>query len=177
LKTYSVGVSVKTIIFIVIAIIGLDQWTKKIIITNFSLYDSVNIIDGFFNITYVLNPGAAFGFLAQMNERFRVIFFVVITILAIALVLYLLYKEKNHILRRYAYALILAGAIGNLIDRVTIGKVVDFLDFYVGRYHWPAFNVADISISCGVGLLILDMFFEKRKNSAVVYPVATSDKD
>ncbi len=152
----------KFIPFIIIGIVLLDQWTKKIIVKNFSLYDSMPVIDGFFNITYVLNPGAAFGFLAKMSEQYRVFFFVVVTIIAIFLVIYLLIKEKQHILRRYSYTLILAGAIGNLIDRITIGKVVDFLDFYISKYHWPAFNVADISISCGVGLLVLDMVLGKK---------------
>lgn len=154
----------KIIYLVIIAIIVVDQWSKRIIVKNFNLYDSIPVIDGFFNITYVLNPGAAFGFLAKMSEQYRVFFFVVVTIVAIFLVVYLLIKEKKHILRKYSYTLILAGAIGNLIDRITIGKVVDFLDFYISKYHWPAFNVADISISCGVGLLLVDMFLEKRKS-------------
>lgn len=152
-------------IFLIITIIVVDQWTKKVIVGRFNLYDTIAVIDGFFNITYVLNPGAAFGFLAKMSEQYRVVFFVLVTIIAIAIVVYLLIKEKSVLLRRYAYSLILAGAIGNLIDRITIGKVVDFFDFYIGKYHWPAFNVADISISVGVGLLILDMLMEKKRKS------------
>jgi len=152
-------------IFLIVTIIVIDQWTKKVVVGRFNLYDTIAVIDGFFNITYVLNPGAAFGFLAKMSEQYRVAFFVLVTIIAVAIVVYLLIKEKSVLLRRYAYSLILAGAIGNLIDRITIGKVVDFLDFYIGKYHWPAFNVADISISVGVGLLILDMLMEKKRKS------------
>jgi signal peptidase II len=152
-------------IFLIIVIIVVDQWTKKVVVGSFNLYDSVAVIDGFFNITYVLNPGAAFGFLAKMSDQYRVAFFVGVTIIAIAIVVYLLIKEKTIVLRRYAYSLIFAGAVGNLIDRITVGKVIDFLDFYVGKYHWPAFNVADISITIGVGLLILDMLLEKKKVS------------
>ncbi|ADR18992.1 signal peptidase II [Calditerrivibrio nitroreducens] len=152
-------------IFLIVTIIVIDQWTKKVIVGRFNLYDTIAVIDGFFNITYVLNPGAAFGFLAKMSEQYRVAFFVLVTVIAIAIVVYLLIKEKSVLLRRYAYTLILAGAIGNLIDRITIGKVVDFLDFYIGKYHWPAFNVADISISVGVGLLILDMLMEKQRKT------------
>lgn len=157
----------KIIYLVIIAIVVVDQWSKRVIVKNFNLYDSIPVIDGFFNITYVLNPGAAFGFLAKMSEQYRVFFFVVVTIIAIFLVVYLLIKERKYILRKYSYTLILAGAIGNLIDRITIGKVVDFLDFYISKYHWPAFNVADVSISCGVGLLLLDMYMEKRKSRLV----------
>jgi len=81
------------------------------------------------------------------------------------LLCYLLVREKRFVLRSYSYALILAGAIGNLIDRIRIGKVVDFLDFYIKGHHWPAFNVADISISVGVGLLILEIVLDINKKS------------
>ncbi|MCX8083981.1 MAG: signal peptidase II [Calditerrivibrio sp.] len=151
---------------LIIMLVVLDQWTKKIIIEKFQLYESITVIDGFFNLTYVLNPGAAFGFLAKMDERFRVLFFVFVTFIAICLVVYLIIRERGFILRRYAYSFILAGAIGNLIDRVMIGKVVDFLDFYIKSYHWPAFNVADVSISCGVGLLLLDLIRDKKRKQA-----------
>ncbi|MEF3254051.1 MAG: signal peptidase II [Deferribacterales bacterium] len=147
----------RLLLIIFFAIIGLDQYTKYVIYNKLELYESIPVIDGFFNITYVLNPGAAFGFLANLNEKIRVLFFVVVTIIAISLVIYLLKKEWNHKIRRLAYIFILSGAIGNLIDRIWLGKVIDFLDFYIKSYHWPAFNVADTSISIGVGLLLLDI--------------------
>lgn len=143
----------------------LDQITKVYVKSVFKLYESVPVVDGLFNLTYVLNPGAAFGFLGKLPETFRRIFFVVITLVAIAAVLYLLYKEYMMRLRALAYTLILSGAVGNFIDRVYLGKVVDFLDFYVGTYHWPAFNVADSAISVGICLLTIDILFIKRENN------------
>jgi signal peptidase II len=142
-------------------IVALDQWTKIYIKNNFELYDTRPVIDGFFSITYVLNPGAAFGFLAKLNESYRQIFFIAVTFLAIAAVTYLLVKERGLKIRLVSYSLILAGAFGNFIDRIYIGKVVDFLLFYYKSFYWPAFNVADISISVGIGLLMLDYFFIK----------------
>ena len=146
-------------------IVALDQWTKVYIKNNFDLYEMRPVIDGFFSITHVLNPGAAFGMLAKLDESYRQIFFVCVTALAIAAVVYLMVKEKHLKLRLVSYTLILAGAVGNFIDRVYIGKVVDFLHFYYKSYAWPAFNVADISISVGICLLFLDyIVLNKREN-------------
>jgi len=143
-------------------IVILDQWTKLYIKSNFELYDTKPVIDGFFSITYVLNPGAAFGFLAKLDESYRQIFFVIVTFIAIAAVTYLMVKERGMKIRLLSYTLILAGAVGNFIDRVYIGKVVDFLLFYYKSFQWPAFNVADISISIGIGILMIDYFFINR---------------
>ncbi|MGE4318186.1 MAG: signal peptidase II [Deferribacterales bacterium] len=152
----------KLLIAISLLIVALDQWTKMYIKSHFALHESKPVIDGFFDITYVLNPGAAFGFLAKLDETYRRGFFVVVTIIAIAAVAYLLYKEKGMKLRLISYTLVLAGAAGNFIDRIYMGKVVDFLLFYYKTYQWPAFNVADTAISIGIGLLMLDYFFIKR---------------
>jgi len=143
-------------------IVILDQWTKLYIKSNFELYDTKPVVDGFFSITYVLNPGAAFGFLAKLDESYRQIFFVIVTFIAIAAVTYLMVKERGMKIRLLSYTLILAGAVGNFIDRVYIGKVVDFLLFYYKSFQWPAFNVADISISIGIGILMIDYFFINR---------------
>jgi len=145
-------------------IVLLDQWTKIYIKSNFELYEMRPVIDGFFSITYVLNPGAAFGMLAKLDESYRQIFFVVVTAIAIAAVAYLMYKEKEMKIRLVSYTLILAGAVGNFIDRVYMGKVVDFLHFYIKQYQWPAFNVADISISVGIGLLFLDYIILNKRS-------------
>jgi signal peptidase II len=145
-------------------IVAFDQWTKLYIKNNFDMYEMRPVIDGFFSITYVLNPGAAFGILAQMNESYRKLFFVAVTILAIAAVAYLMVKEKGMKIRMVSYTLVLAGAVGNFIDRVQMGKVVDFLHFYYKQYQWPAFNVADISISVGIGLLFLDYIILKKRD-------------
>jgi len=93
-------------------------------------------------------------------------YFIVITLVAIAVVGFLAYKEKHYKMRFFAYVLIIAGAFGNLIDRIFVGKVVDFLDFYIGDYHWPAFNVADSSISIGIFFLIINIIFSKEEKRA-----------
>lgn len=139
----------------------LDLVTKGLILQHFSLGQSLPVLPGLFNLTLVLNPGAAFGFLAELPEHIRHPFFVGIAILAAVLII--LYQRRylrGQALATCALGLILGGAVGNLIDRLRYGMVVDFLDFYLGRYHWPAFNVADSAISVGVGLLFLDMVRE-----------------
>ena len=157
----------KKILFIIVAVIvALDQWTKLYIKGNFVLYEMRPVIDGFFSITYVLNKGAAFGIMAKLNEAYRQGFFIIITAVAIVAVIYLMIKEKEMIVRLISYTLILAGAIGNFIDRIYLGQVVDFLHFYYKQYQWPAFNVADIAISCGIGLLFIDyMILKNRKEN------------
>lgn len=155
----------KAMIALAVAVVALDQWTKAYIVKNFILHESRPVIDGFFDITYVLNPGAAFGFLGRLPETYRKLFFIAVTILAIACVTYLLIKEKGMKLRLFSYTLVLAGAVGNFIDRLLVGKVVDFLLFYYKTWQWPAFNVADIAISTGIGLLLLDYIFIKRSTN------------
>lgn len=152
----------KYLLFFTVIPLIIDIITKNIIKTTMELYSSISIIDGFFNIVYVLNPGAAFSLLHDMNESYRQLFFVVITIVAIFFVLFIFANEKSKI-STISFALILSGAIGNLIDRVYIGKVVDFLDFYYSSYHFPAFNIADSCITIGVGLIIVDMIFFNKK--------------
>lgn len=139
-----------------------DIVTKNIIKSTMELYSAVPVIDGFFNIVYVLNPGAAFSFMHDMNESYRQLFFVTVTIIAIFIILYIFTLEKSKI-SIAGFALILSGAAGNLIDRIYIGKVVDFLDFYYSTYHFPAFNVADSCITIGVALIIIDMLFLNKK--------------
>ncbi len=144
---------------ILVPVIVLDQWTKFYINSLMSLHDSFPVIKGLFNITYVRNPGAAFGFLANASPAFRSIFFISVTVIAIVLILYFVMKSsKEGMLLTCSLSLILSGAVGNLIDRVRFGEVIDFLDVYVGSYHWPAFNIADSAISIGAVLLILEMF-------------------
>ncbi|WP_022849692.1 signal peptidase II [Limisalsivibrio acetivorans] len=152
----------KKLITLFTVILILDQATKVFVKETMHLHQSIEVIPGLFNITYILNPGAAFGFLAKLNESYRQIFFVLVTIAAVFAVLYLLYKEYDNRLRAFSYTLILTGACGNLIDRIYIGKVVDFLDFYVSRYHWPAFNIADSAITVGITILLMDLILEKR---------------
>ncbi|MDA8124858.1 MAG: signal peptidase II [Deltaproteobacteria bacterium] len=148
----------KNILFIAVTglTVLLDQATKAWILATLKLHEGFPLIDGFFNIVHVRNPGAAFGFLASASPAFRYVFFLAVTVGAILLILHYLrqtgIKELSLV---FALALILAGALGNLIDRIRFGEVVDFLDVYIGVHHWPAFNVADSAITTGAGLLAL----------------------
>ena len=157
------------IIFVLLAavVIALDQLTKSAIVARFSMYESYAIVNNFFNLVYVMNPGAAFGFLAGASATFRYIFFIGITVLAIALIIFYLVKSKpKSILIVLSLTLIFAGAVGNLTDRIRFGAVVDFLDVYVGTWHWPAFNVADSAISIGAILIIWEMIVTRKKGDA-----------
>ncbi len=136
-------------------IVILDQITKAMVLARMPLYHSTEVIPGFFNLTHVLNPGGAFGFLAGQSPTVRQILFVVATCLAIAVIVYYFHRlPAGHRWLAAALPLIVGGAIGNLIDRLRFGSVVDFLDFYIGSWHWPAFNVADSAITAGIGILI-----------------------
>jgi signal peptidase II len=139
----------------VAAVVLLDFITKAYIDSNMSLYESVVVIGGFLNITYVRNPGAAFSFLASASPGFRSVFFLAVTVLAIILVLYYIAKSKtDESLMILALSLILSGALGNFIDRVRLGEVIDFIDVYLAAYHWPAFNVADSAITVGAFIML-----------------------
>ena len=149
------------------AVIVMDQITKAAIMTKFFMHESYAIVDGFFNLVYVMNPGAAFGFLANMSETFRYFFFMGITVAVILLIIYYIVKSKpQDMIMVISLTLIFAGAVGNLIDRIRFGAVVDFLDVYIGTAHWPAFNVADSAISLGAILMILGMIVQRKKEKA-----------
>jgi signal peptidase II len=148
-----------TIFFLtVVTVTLLDQATKAFIHSTMSLYSSRVMIDGFLSITYVRNPGAAFGFLAQAPPFFRSVFFVLVTLLAIGMILYYLITSRaDQPGLVLALSLIFSGALGNLIDRLRFGEVIDFIDVYFRSHHWPAFNVADSAISVGAMIMILEM--------------------
>ena len=149
---------------IAIAVVVLDQITKHLIDSRMLLHDSIPVIGGFFSITYVKNPGAAFGFLAGASPLFRAVFFIGVTLAAIILILYYMRKMKvEDALVIVPLSLILGGAVGNLIDRVRLGEVIDFLDAHWYQHHWPAFNVADSLICVGVFLLAFDMLREEKR--------------
>src|SRR3972149_8920467 len=139
------------IIFITLtAGVLLDQVTKAGIASKMLLHDSSIIVRGLLNLTYVRNPGAAFGFLSHAAPVFRSTFFILTTVLAIGLIFYYIAMGKeNETGLVFALSLILGGASGNLIDRLRFGEVVDFVYFYIGAYHWPGFHVADSTISVG----------------------------
>ncbi|MGB5684376.1 MAG: signal peptidase II [Candidatus Electrothrix sp.] len=148
--------------FIIMALVVVgDQLTKLWILDNFALYDSRVIIPGFFNLTFLRNSGAAFGILSGMPLLWRQIFFISIAVVAlVALVLMQRKMGKENAWYTLCFALIGGGAVGNVIDRVLYGSVVDFLDFYVKGYHWPAFNVADSGILVGVTIFLVLQILE-----------------
>lgn len=140
-----------------------DQIVKIYIHTQYRLGESTEVIPGFFNITYVRNFGAAFGFLSKSHPEFRDAFFLTMPPLALIMIVFILRAvADNDRVQILALSSIFGGAVGNYIDRLRFGYVVDFLDFhYLETYHWPAFNIADSAIVCGVGTLILQMLLQK----------------
>lgn len=150
------------LILLIVTVVSLDQWSKWAIKSSFSLYQSKPIIQDFFHFTYVTNEGMAFGLELPGGKHILL----VLTILLTAFIVGYLWKEKDgHPLSKYGLALILSGAIGNLIDRAFSGKVVDFLDFMVGDFHWYVFNIADSAVTIGMVFFILYSFLEDRINS------------
>jgi len=126
------------------------------------LNHQIPVLDGFFNLTYIQNPGGAFGFMAGLDAAWRKIIFLVVSSAAVGLVLYFYAKTPQaYSWLAAAFALIFGGAIGNLIDRFRFGTVIDFLDFYIGQWHWPAFNLADSAITVGVGIFGFHLLFKK----------------
>ncbi len=144
--------------------IAIDQYTKRLIESSLRLGESVNIIPGFFDITFIRNSGAAFGILSQHDSVWVQRGFTLFTLVALV-IMYMLYKStpSHDRVGRVALLFIAAGAIGNLIGRVQHGAVTDFLLFYIGEYRWPAFNVADSLITVGVFLLVYSMIFVQGK--------------
>jgi signal peptidase II len=152
------------LLFSLIALIGLvaDQLTKAYIDRSMRLFQSIPVIDGLFSITYVRNKGAAFSFLSHASWRLP--FFIAISAVAAVVIVIAFNRLRNdQRLAQVSLAMIFSGAVGNLIDRVRRGEVVDFLDVYWRSYHWPAFNVADSLICVGVALLALDMLREEQR--------------
>lgn len=145
-------------------VILVDQVTKLYIMRTMRLHESIIVIPNLFNLTYIRNPGAAFGLLANSSNAFRMVFFGLTSIFALGLLGTILVRMPGKDwVGRLSVASILGGAVGNLIDRLRYGEVVDFLDVYVEQYHWPAFNVADSAITIGVILLISHFAFEKKE--------------
>ncbi|MBI5417325.1 signal peptidase II [Candidatus Poribacteria bacterium] len=136
-------------------VILLDQGSKYYIKNTMFLGESIPIITNIFHITFIYNSGGAFGLFQE-----KTMFFIIATSIAIVTLLIFYYlSPNNNVLLKTALALILGGAIGNLIDRVLYKEVVDFFDFRI----WPIFNIADIAICCGMGLLILEIYFDEKK--------------
>jgi signal peptidase II len=150
---------------VILAVVAIDQATKVWIMRHFALYESKVVIADLFNLTYLTNNGAAFSILAGQPAVWRQLFF--IGAAGAALVFIWIAQRsfgRNSIVYNLSLALIAGGAIGNLIDRIRYGFVVDFLDVYVGAHHWPAFNIADSAITIGVILFIIkNLLFERQQ--------------
>jgi signal peptidase II len=157
LKSYRIALPIAVLVVI------LDQLTKLWIQDHMVLYTTRTVVPGFFNIVHVLNRGAAFGFLNRSDIQWQTYFFFAATALAVLIIFHLLRMARDDDkLLITGLGLILGGAVGNLIDRIKTGEVVDFLDFYWKSYHWPAFNVADIAIFLG-SLGLVCAFYRLRR--------------
>jgi signal peptidase II len=162
LRSGTVRAAVIRLVWIALTVIVLDQVTKAAVLAQLPLYHSVPIIPGFFSLTHVQNPGGAFGFLAGQSNVLRMIVFLAASTMAALLVLYFyITTPPTHRVLAVGFALIFSGAVGNLIDRVRFGVVVDFLDFYIRSAHWPAFNVADSAIVVGMTIFVAHLVFRK----------------
>ena len=143
---------------VVVATLLLDRLTKSLIHTHLDLNESVSVIDGLFDITYIRNTGVAFGILNTFSSPAKSFMLSIFAItVAVVVIVYSLRSPAANWLMQGALSLILAGALGNLYDRLNYGYVIDFLEVYVRSYHWPAFNVADSAISTGVVLLAFEI--------------------
>lgn len=144
-------------------VLVLDQASKLAIANSMQLYESIPLMP-LFNLTYVHNQGAAFSFLSQAGGWQRWFFAGMAIIISGILAIWLTRLKSHETLLATALALILGGAIGNLVDRLAYGYVIDFLDVYYENWHWPAFNIADSGITVGVGLMLLESFGVGKKN-------------
>lgn len=152
-------------IWVAVVLIALDLWSKFYVMNHFALYQPVSIMQ-FFNLMYAQNPGAAFGFLGD-HDGWQRWFFTAIAFSISAVLLFFMRKTpKTHRVVNIAYALVIGGALGNLFDRLVHGFVVDFIDFYVGDWHFATFNIADIGICVGAALIVLDGLFTKKQDES-----------
>ena len=155
--------SLKYRVLIVVSIVTLilDQATKLYIAQTLSLHTMITVIENFFTITYLRNKGAAFGMLA--SSPWRLPFFILVSLIAVVVIAMVIRKLRDdQKLAAYSLSLIFAGALGNLVDRISYGEVIDFIYVHWYEHYWPAFNVADSAICVGVFLLALDMIREER---------------
>src|SRR5271157_3431235 len=158
----------KYFFLIAVIVLLLDRLAKWAVASNIPLHDSVTLIPGLFHLTHVQNTGAAFGLFAESSAQWKVGALVSFSVIALVIVSALLWKNGHALsTTTIGLSLILGGATGNLWDRMMTGRVVDFLDFYVGSYHWPAFNVADSAIVVGAILLVSEIVFAKSGDEAV----------
>nr|CBA71611.1 lipoprotein signal peptidase [Arsenophonus nasoniae] len=146
-------------------ILIVDLSSKQLILNHFQLYESIPLMP-YFNLAYAQNPGAAFSFLADKGGWQRWFFAFVAIVICVVLIVMMYRQSVNKKLSNIAYALVIGGALGNLCDRLVHGFVVDFIDFYVGDWHWPTFNIADMAICVGAALIILDSCINTDKKAS-----------
>jgi signal peptidase II len=154
------------LLFVSGVLIVMDQYTKFMVSLNIPRNYSINVVEGFLNLTHIRNSGVAFGLFASQQSEYKALMFIAISTIAIIAILVIFHqnpKEKKIV--QTGLILIFSGAIGNLIDRSLHGEVIDFVDFFIKGYHFPAFNIADSCITIGVALMVVDLFFwESRPN-------------
>jgi len=149
-------------LLIALAVVVLDRWTKHIVSRRIALYQHIQVIPGFFRLTHTENTGAAFSLFADSTTPWKTGLLIAFSVVALVVVSVLLWKNNHaHIMTGIALSLIMGGAVGNLWDRLARGRVVDFLLFYVKRYQWPVFNLADSAIVVGALLLVIEILFVK----------------
>ncbi len=148
-------------ILVSMGVVIADQITKYLVKISIPLYGRIVIIDNFFDLTHIMNPGGAFGlFAGQSPEIRKFVFLFMSSFVALAVLWFYKLHARHSRFMGFGLALVFGGAAGNLIDRFCYGKVVDFLDFYLGSLHWPAFNVADSAITTGMAILIIHTIFD-----------------
>ena len=153
-------------ILIAALVVLLDRLTKGMVAQKIILHDSIDIVPGLFRLTHVQNQGAAFGLFSDSPSEWKVAMLILFSLAALAVVSALLWKNGNALnATSIALCLVFGGALGNLWDRVVSGRVIDFLDFYVGPHHWPAFNIADSAIVIGSGLLLVSLLRPKQQTA------------
>ena len=139
-----------------------DQFTKALVLAYIPVHNGIPVIPGFFNLAHVRNPGGAFSFLAGSDSALRHYIFLFAGTVALGLILYFYSRTPaSYRLLKFGLVLIFGGATGNMIDRLRFTEVVDFLDFYVGKVHWPTFNIADSGVTVGVAIFLLHIIFKK----------------
>jgi signal peptidase II len=150
-------------------VLALDQFTKHLVEKHMRMFEVVPVVRGFFNLTRVRNKGAAFSLFSTAPDGFRSAFFISVSLVAVAVIAIMIRKANDRLLV-VSFALIAGGAVGNLVDRVRYGEVVDFIQWYVKSWYWPSFNVADSAITVGVALLVIDMLFGASTKSQITNP-------
>jgi signal peptidase II len=154
-------------IIIASLVVLLDRMSKWLVAQRITLHDSIDVVPGFFRLTHVQNQGAAFGLFSDSPSEWKVAMLILFSVAALTVVSALLWKNGNAMnTTAIALSLVFGGALGNLWDRVSSGRVIDFLDIYLGSHHWPAFNVADSAIVVGALLLLSEIFLAPQEEKA-----------